>query len=126
MAHLEDVDTTADGKSHWVARGPLGLKFEWDAEIVTDKPNELIAWRSLDGSDVDTAGSVRFRELPHGRGTEVRVELKYDPPAGKVGTALAKLVGRSPEAQITADMRRFKQLLEAGEIPSVKGQPRGR
>jgi uncharacterized membrane protein len=125
MTHLEDVDTTSDGKSHWVARGPLGMRFEWDAEIVTDKPNELIAWRSLDGSDVDTAGSVRFRELPHGRGTEVRVELKYDPPAGKVGTLLAKLFGQSPEAEIKADMRRFKQLLEAGEIPSVKGQPHG-
>jgi uncharacterized membrane protein len=126
MAHVEDVDTTTDGKSHWVARGPLGLKFEWDAEIVTDKPNEVIAWRSLDGADVDTAGSVHFKELPHGRGTEVRVELKYDPPAGKVGTLLAKLFGQSPQAQIRADMRRFKELLEAGEISSTDGQPHGR
>ena len=126
MAHVEDVDTTTDGKSHWVARGPLGLRFEWDAEIVTDKPNEVLAWRSLDGADVDTAGSVRFEELPHGRGTEVRVELKYDPPGGKVGTMLAKLFGQSPQAQIRADMRRFKELLEAGEIPSTEGQPHGR
>jgi len=125
MAHLEDVDSTSDGKSHWVARGPLGLRVEWDAEIVTDKPNEVISWRSLDGSDVDTAGSVHFRELPDNRGTEVRVELKYDPPAGKVGTALAKLFGQSPGAQIRADLRRFKQLMEAGEIPSVRGQPHG-
>jgi len=126
MTHLIDVDTTTDGKSHWIARGPLGITMEWDAEIVTDTPNRAIAWRSLDGADVDTAGSVHFTELPHGRGTEVRVSLKYDPPGGKVGTALAKLIGQSPEAQIKADMRRFKQILEAGEIPTTSGQPHGR
>lgn len=125
MTHLIDVDTTTDGRSHWVAKGPLGMKFEWDAEIVTDTPNKVIGWKSLDGADVDTAGSVHFNELPHGRGTEVRVELKYDPPAGKFGTAIAKLIGHSPEAQIKADMRRFKQLLEAGEIPMTQGQPHG-
>ncbi len=126
MTHLIDVDTTTDGRSHWVAKGPLGLKVEWDAEIVTDTPNKVIAWRSLDGADVDTAGSVHFNELPHGRGTEVHVELKYDPPVGKLGTAIAKLVGHSPEAQIKADMRRFKQIIEAGEIPTTRGQPHGK
>ena len=126
MTHLIDVDTTTDGRSHWIAKGPLGLKFEWDAEIVTDIPNRTIGWKSLDGADVDTAGSVHFNELPNGRGTEVRVELKYDPPAGKLGTALAKLIGHSPEAQIKADMRRFKQIMEAGEIPTTEGQPHGR
>jgi uncharacterized membrane protein len=126
MTHLLDVDTTTDGRSHWIAKGPLGIKVEWDAELVTDTPNKVIAWRSLDGADVDTAGSVHFTELPNGRGTEVRVELKYDPPAGKLGTAIAKLVGRSPEAQIRADMRRFKQIMEAGEIPTTDGQPHGR
>src|SRR5439155_21485866 len=79
MTHLVDVDTTTDGRSHWVARGPLGLKVEWDAEIVADIPGEAIGWKSLPGSDVDTAGSVHFKELPAGRGTEVRVSLKYDP-----------------------------------------------
>jgi uncharacterized membrane protein len=126
MTHLIDVDTTTDGRSRWVAKGPLGLKLEWDAEIVTDTPNQVIGWKSLDGADVDTAGSVHFNELPNGRGTEVRVTLKYDPPAGKVGTAIAKLVGQSPEAQIKADMRRFKQIMEAGEIASTTGQPHGR
>lgn len=125
MTHLLDVDTTTDGRSHWIARGPLGLKLEWDAEIVTDAPNKTIAWKSLDGADVDTAGSVHFIELPHGRGTEVRVSLKYDPPAGKLGTAIAKLIGTSPEAQIKADMRRFKWIMEAGEIPTIEGQPHG-
>ena len=101
------------------------MRFEWDAKIVTDTPGRVIAWKSLDGADVDTAGSVHFTELPHGRGTEVRVELKYDPPAGKLGTALARLIGNSPEAQIRADMRRFKQILETGEIPTTTGQPHG-
>jgi uncharacterized membrane protein len=126
MTHLLDVDTTSNGRSHWVARGPLGLRVEWDAEIIVDIPGEAIGWKSLDGSDVDTAGSVRFRELPGGRGTEVRVNLKYDPPAGKVGIAVAKLFGESPAQQIRADLRRFKQIVEAGEIPSTEGQPRGR
>jgi uncharacterized membrane protein len=126
MTHLVDVDTTTDGRSHWIARGPLGMKVEWDAEIITDVPGRVIGWKSLDGADVDTAGSVHFTELPGGRGTEVRVELKYDPPAGKLGTAIARLVGRSPEAQIKADMRRFKQIMEAGEIPTTDGQPHGR
>lgn len=126
MAHLVDVDTTADGKSHWKAEGPLGLKVEWDAELVSDIPNRVISWRSLPGADVDTAGSVRFEELPQGRGTEVRVELKYDPPGGKLGTAVASLFGKSPDQQIREDLRRFKQILEAGEIPSTKGQAAGR
>jgi uncharacterized membrane protein len=126
MTHLIDVDTTTDGRSHWIARGPFGLQVEWDAEIITDRPNKAISWKSLDGSDVDTAGSVHFTELGGDRGTEVRVSLKYDPPAGKVGTAIAKLIGMSPEAQIKADMRHFKQLMEAREIPTTKGQPHGK
>ena len=125
MTHLVDVDTTTDGRSHWVAKGPLGVTLEWDAEIITDTPNRVIGWRSLDGSDVDAAGSVHFTELGGDRGTEVRVELRYDPPGGKLGTAIAKLVGRSPQAQIKADMRRFKQIMEAGEVPTVQGQPHG-
>jgi uncharacterized membrane protein len=125
MTHLVDVDTTTDGRSHWVARGPLGLTVEWDAEIIVDIPGEAIGWKSIEGSDVDTAGSVRFRQLPHSRGTEVRVNLKYDPPAGRVGIAAAKLFGFSPKDQIRADMRRFKQILETGEFPSTGDQPHG-
>lgn len=117
MAHLVDVDTTTDGKSHWVARGPLGTVFEWDAEIIADEPNKVISWKSLDGADVDTAGSVHFRELPGGA-TEMRVVLKYDPPAGKLGTAVASLIGQAPEQQIRADMARFKELMETGQLSS--------
>jgi len=121
MTHLLDVHTTTGGRSHWVARGPFGMKFEWDAEIVTDQPGDAIGWRSLDGADVDTAGSVHFISLPQGRGAEGRVELKYDPPAGKLGTAIATLIGKSPEAQIKADMKRFKQMMESGGISSTQG-----
>lgn len=116
MTHLLDVDATTDGRSHWVARGPLGLRVEWDAEVVADKPGEVISWKSLDGSDVDTAGSVHFVALPGGRGTEVRVTLKYDPPAGKVGTAIAKLFGRAPDQQIRADLQRFKEVMESSPV----------
>jgi uncharacterized membrane protein len=124
MQHLEGV--RAEGsRSHWVACGPLGHRVEWDAEIITDSVNELIGWRSLPGSEVDTAGSVHFRELPEGRGTEVRVSLKYDPPAGKLGAAVARLFGASPQSQVREDLRRFKQFMETGEIPTTAGQPRG-
>jgi len=126
MTHVLDVDTTTDGRSHWVARGPMGLRVEWDAEIIADRPNRLIAWKSLYGSDVDTAGAVRFRELPGDRGTEVKVALKYDPPAGKVGSAVAKLFGEAPRQQVRADLRRFKQILETGVVPTIDGQPHGR
>jgi uncharacterized membrane protein len=116
MTHLIDVDTTTDGQSRWRARGPLGLSVEWHAEIVTDRPNEAIGWKSLQGSDVDATGSVHFRTVGPNR-TEVRVSLKYDPPAGQLGTAVARLIGFSPEEQIKADMARFKQVMESTSSP---------
>jgi len=102
------------------------MSLEWDAEIINDEPDQMLSWRSLPGADVDTAGSVHFRELPAGRGTEVRVNLKYDPPAGKLGSLVARLFGESPQRQIEADLARFKSLLETGEIASTQGQPSGR
>lgn len=125
MDHLKEVRETGGGKSHWVARGPLGMSVEWDAELIEDRP-EVISWRSLTGSDVDTAGSVHFTPAPSGRGTEVRVTLKYDPPAGQVGAAVARLFGQSPQRQVEADLAKFKSLLEAGEVASTAGQPSGR
>jgi uncharacterized membrane protein len=124
MSHIESVRVEGN-RSHWVVSGPLGYRAEWDAQIITDSANELIGWRSLPGAEVDTAGSVHFRELPAGRGTEVRVALKYDPPAGKVGAALARLLGASPQSQIREDLRRFKEAMETGEIATSAGQPRG-
>lgn len=116
MTHLMDVDTTTDGRSRWRAKGPLGLTVEWEAELIRDERNRLIAWRSLPGADVDTAGSVHFRDLPGGR-TEVRVSLKYDPPAGRVGAAVARLFGEAPEQQIGQDLQTLKRVLESAPRP---------
>jgi uncharacterized membrane protein len=118
MRHLESVSPTGPNRSHWVARGPLGQRLEWDAEIITERPNELIGWRSLPGSEVDTAGSVHFRPTPDGR-TQVQVELKYDPPAGKVGAAVAWLFGRSGGQQVRDDLQHLKEVMEsASRSPS--------
>jgi uncharacterized membrane protein len=124
MGNVERVQLLDDGRSHWTVRGPAGVPLEWDAEIINEIDGELIAWRSLPGADVASAGSVRFR--PHGRyRTEVTVTLQYDPPGGKAGATLAWLAGKSPASQLRADLRRLKQLLETGEVPTVSGQPSG-
>jgi uncharacterized membrane protein len=117
MTHLHRVTETPDGRSHWVAAGPGGLAAEWDAEIINEVENEVIAWRSLAGSDVVTAGSVNFHTARDGRSTQVSVHLQYAPPAGKAGASIASLFGREPSQTIREDLRRFKQLLEAGELP---------
>lgn len=126
MNHLESVTTTAGGRSHWVAKAPAGTTVEWDAEVYNEKENELIAWRSLDAADVDNAGSVRFEPATGGRGTTVRVTLRYDPPGGTLGSIVARLFGENPEQQIEEDLRRFKQVMETGEIATTEGQPSGR
>jgi len=115
MSHLREVRDEGNYRSHWVARGPLGVSVEWDAETITDRPGEVISWRSLPGSDVDTAGSVHFRPAATGKDTVVTVELKYRPPAGKLGAAAARLLGDAPEQQVRDDLQRFKQLMEGGQ-----------
>jgi uncharacterized membrane protein len=125
LRHLKSVKATDATHSHWVARGPIGMEVEWDAEVFNEKPNELIAWRSLEGSEVDHAGSVRFRKAPADRGTEVLVELNYEPPGGRLGASIAWLFGEEPRIQIEDDLRRFKQVMETGEIATVDGQPKG-
>src|ERR1051325_566134 len=126
MNHLESVTTTGEGRSHWVAKAPAGSTVEWDAEIYNEKENELIAWRSLEGADVDNAGSVRFEPAAGDRGTTVRVTLRYDPPGGALGAAVARLFGENPDQQIDEDLRRFKQVMEVGEVVNTEGQPSGR
>jgi uncharacterized membrane protein len=126
MDHLESVSVTSEGRSHWVAKAPAGTSVEWDAEIYNEKEGELIAWRTLEGSQVASAGSVRFETAAGGRGTIVRVTLKYDPPGGKLGSLVARLFGENPEQQIDEDLGRFKQLMETGEVATTKGQPSGR
>jgi uncharacterized membrane protein len=126
MRNLESVTETSELESHWVAKGIAGARVEWDAEIYNEKENELIAWRSLENADVVNAGSVRFQAGPEGHGTYVRVALNYNPPAGKAGATLAQLFGAEPSQLIKEDLRRFKQIMEAGEIASVDGQTSGR
>jgi len=126
MDHLVSVTQIDERRSHWVAKAPGRRTVEWDAEIINEVPGELIGWRTLDGSDVVSAGSVRFKPGPGNRGTEVRVRLQYDPPAGKIGATVAWLLGHEPSQTIREDLRRFKQLMEAGEIPTTAGQPRGK
>src|SRR5581483_8299875 len=126
MNHLVSVKNLDDKRSHWVVKSPGGTTVEWDAEMTMEKPNELIGWRSLEGAQVDNSGSVRFERAPGGRGTVVRVQLDYRPPAGVIGATLAKFFGEAPEKQVAVDLHRFKQLIETGEIPRTEGQPAGR
>jgi len=116
MAHLESVRVTGERESHWVAKGPAGTTVEWDAETLEDRPHELIVWRSLPGASVPNSGQVRFQRAAGNRGTEVHVELRYDPPAGKLGALVAKLFGEEPSQQVAGDLRRLKQVLETGEV----------
>src|SRR5262249_34459407 len=126
MHYHESVQTTEGNRSHWVAKGPLDVRVEWNAEITTDRPNEMIAWRSLPGSTVETEDSVHFLPAPGNRGRGVKVVMHYNPPAGKVGDWIAYLFGRSGEQETREDLRRFKRLIETSEIPTTRGQPSGR
>ncbi len=125
MRHLESVTVLDERRSRWVARGPAGSTVRWEAELVEDEPGRLIAWRSR-GGDVETSGRVELSPRPNERGTYLRVTLDYAPPAGAVGAAAAKLLVESPEQQLQEDLRRFKQILETGEVVTTEGQPAGR
>jgi uncharacterized membrane protein len=124
MEHLRSVAVREEGISHWVAKGPAGTSVEWDARIINEIDNKLIAWQSLEGSTIATAGSVNFDVTEHG--TRIRVHLQYNPPGGRVGAAVARLFGEEPHQTIREDLRRFKRLLETGEIPTTEGQTSGR
>jgi len=117
LQHVESVKIIDGGRSHWRAHRPNGGEVEWDAEIINEHPNELIAWRTLEGSDVHHAGTIRFAPQPDGRGTQVKLAMEYEAPGSKFIQALAKLFGRSVEQQVREDLRRFKQLMETGESP---------
>lgn len=121
MRHVKSVEVLGNGRSRWRAKAPAGMTVAWEAEIVQDTENEWIAWRSVEGSQVYNTGSVRFRRAPGARGTEVRVQLEYHPPAGAIGRSVAWLFGEEPEQQVKDDLRRFKQLMETGEIPLSDG-----
>jgi len=125
MTHLKEVTRLDERRSHWLAHGPTGSSVEWDAQVTEDIPAERIAWKSTDG-DITNSGSVSFRSAPGGRGTEIYVELVYHPPGGELGRTIAWLFGEEPEFQIQEDLRRFKQMVETGEVATTEGQPTGR
>lgn len=125
MRHLQEVRRTGPLTSHWVTSGPGHTRIEWDAELTDDRPNELLAWRSCPGADVENAGTVHFEPRPGERGTIVRVELQYCPPGGIVGAGLAAVFNESPKQQLYDDLHRLKQILETGEVVRSDGSPNG-
>lgn len=121
MRHINKVEVLDSRHSRWTATAPAGMSVSWDAEILQDREGEWLAWRSLPNSQIQNSGSVRFTPAPGARGTEVRVQMEYRPPAGRIGRIIAMLFGEEPEQQIREDLRRFKQLMETGEIPLSDG-----
>lgn len=125
MAHLESVEPSGNGHSNWKAKRPIGGTVDWDAELLEDRPNEAISWRSLPGASVENSGTVRFKTAPDGSGTEIHLDMTYKPPGGAVGLTLAKIFGEEPKQQVEDDLRRFKQVIEAGEVVRSDGSPEG-
>jgi uncharacterized membrane protein len=125
MRHLESVTLLGETRSRWIAIGPLGKRVIWDAEIAFDRKDDVIAWRSLPDSEIYVDGIVKFRNAPANRGTIITVVVVYQPPAGAIGAALARILGKDPSFMMRQDLRRLKALIEAGEIPTVEGQSHG-
>jgi uncharacterized membrane protein len=125
IKHRVSITNTGDNESHWIVSAPAGKQVEWDALIINDEPGKLIAWRSREGADVPNAGSVRFEAAPGDEGTEVTVALEYDPPGGRLAALVAKATRDAASSQVYDALRRFKALMEAGEIPTIEGQPVG-
>jgi uncharacterized membrane protein len=126
MDNLESVKQLDEHRFHWVAKEAGPATLEWDCEITEDRPGAVLAWRTLDGAQVPNAASVLFEAAPSGRGTIVRLSVHYSPVGGRLTAALAKLLRQDPQTRVQADLRRFKQLLETGEVATTNGQPTGR
>ena len=125
MTHLEAVENLGGGRSRWRAKGPFGGDVVWEAELVADEPGHLLAWCSTKGAKVPNSGDVTFTPAPGGRGTEVRVHLDYDLPAGRLGAKVARMLGEDPHQQVEDDLRRFKQVVETGEVVRSSATPEG-
>jgi uncharacterized membrane protein len=123
---VEAVDVASDTTVRWRARGPAGSPLEWDAQIINDIPDELIAWKSVGDADLPNAGSIHFRSAPNARGTVVRLVVEYEPPGGHLGAWIVKLMGEKPSRQMSDALRRFKQLAETQDILTNEGQTSGR
>ena len=115
MNHIERIEIIDDKRSHWHVKAPAGLRVEWQAEVTDEQENRRIAWRAVENSDVPNWGHVEFREAPGGRGTEVHAVIRYEPPAGALGRAIAKILGEEPQVQMREDLNRFKRLMETGD-----------
>lgn len=126
MDYLESVEVIDGSRSHWKAKGPAGTTVEWDARITSDVPDGSIAWESVEPTDVPNRGRVEFRDAPGDRGTEVHVTLDWDPPGGRLAKAAAALFGKDPQHEVNNALRRFRQIMETGTVPTVEGQPTGR
>lgn len=113
MPHLRSVEETGSRTSHWVVEGPAGHAVEWDAEIINEHPGEMIAWQTLPGAEVRSAGTVRFQPFNDGRNTRVNVVLQYEPPAGGFGASVARIFGETPDRQLDQDLARFRDLVES-------------
>lgn len=127
MAHVESVQESPAGRQHWVVKGPAGMRIEFDAELTADQPGKCVSWHTLEGSDLVHSGSVHFDPAPGGRGTVVRLTMYYSPSTLlSGGMAVAQILGKAPEVEMYKDLRRFKQILETGEVVRTEGQPAGR
>ncbi|HLK48993.1 MAG TPA: SRPBCC family protein [Bryobacteraceae bacterium] len=126
LTHLKSVRIAGERQSHWIARAPGGRTFSWSAEVTDDAPNQRIAWRSLEGADIPNSGWVEFEPIRRGKGTIVRVSMRYEPPLRAGGPLLTAVLGPDPGMQVRKDLLRLKQLLETGEIATTEGQPAGR
>lgn len=125
MDNIRSVEKLDERRSRWTIEAPAGAKVEFVSRITEEEPGRLIAWQSEDGADIRNSGRVEFLEAAPGRGTMVRASISYDPPAGTAGRLVAKLLQREPNVQARRDLRRFKQLMETGEITS-SASPSGR
>ncbi|MBP2294884.1 SRPBCC family protein [Azospirillum rugosum] len=123
--HLDAVEVLSDTESRWKAHGPGGVEVVWHSALDKVRENELITWHTLEGAQLPHRGSVMFKPAPGDRGTEVRLTLVYQPPAGAGGRAVSRLFGSAPEQQAREALRRLKRIMEAGELPTIEGQPRG-
>jgi uncharacterized membrane protein len=120
MENVKSIEVLESGRSRWVVAGPAGKDVEWVSEITEDVPGDRIAWRTTEDADIEHSGWIEFRDGPTGRGTEVRAFISYDPPAGTVGKLVAKVLQREPRVQARRELRRFKQLMETGEVSTSK------
>lgn len=128
MENVERVEVADARRSHWVIKAPAGRTVEWDSELVEDVPEEVIAWRSIEGADIKNAGRIEFRDNSAGRGTEVTATIVYEPPGGDFGKLVAKVFQKEPKMQARRELRRFKQLMETGEVSTSQAPdaaPRG-